>query len=81
MEEASRACGIIERSWIHYAVEMLQDSELATSAYDREDAEEISTPPPYQFMVGPMLYAYLAFDADGMHLLDDKLERAHTFGT
>ena len=29
MEDAARACGIIERSWIHYAVEMLHDSELA----------------------------------------------------
>ena len=27
-EDAARACGIIERSWIHYAVEMLHDSEL-----------------------------------------------------
>ena len=50
-------------------------------AYDREDAEEISTPPPYRFMVAPMLYAYVAFDADGVHLLDAELRRAYTFGT
>jgi hypothetical protein len=78
IEKAVRACGIIERSWIHYALHVHGDYTLLA---EREDPEEINSPPPYRFMVAPMLYTYVAFDSDGTHLLDDASSRAYTFGT
>ena len=79
LEEASRACGIIERSWIWYAVEIL-GSDTCVTAMNAEDNELYITPPPYRFMVHVSeLYEFVSLDTDGMHLLDDELLRAYTF--
>ena len=80
MEEATRACGVIERSWIYYAVQVL-GSDFCVTAMNAEDNETIVGPPPYRFMVdtSDMLYAFIGFDTDGMHLLDNEFRRAHTF--
>ena len=78
IEKAVRACGIIERSWIHYALHVHGDYTLLAK---REDPEEINSPPPYRFMVASKLYTYVAFDNDRTHLLDDASSRAYTFGT
>ena len=80
IDKATRACGIIERSWLYYAVQA-HGSDTSVTAMNAEDDETVIVRPPYRFMVdvSTMLYAFLSFDADGMHLLDDELQRAYTF--
>ena len=77
LEDALRACGIIERSWIWYAVEIL-GSDICVTAQNLVDSELYIAPPPYRFVVNTSetyeFVKFVDFDADSLHLLDGELD-------